>query len=319
MKKVYVLSVILLSCQLLFGCGVTESETVAEVVEIPIETVVESITEETEETANQEEILLIAEQESTVFEDIEIEVNGDKGTILVGTTGAPFTELLTQAKMQLAKDGWDLQIKYYDNYVQLNEDVLNGTLDAHMFAHQTYIDSYNDVNKTELVCVAPICYEVYGVYSKLNQDLTGISGASIALPEEMEKKARALLFMQDIGWITLKGDIGMTSILEDVETNEYNLQFSEYTQDTLTKALEENDYCIIGADMAILCGFDAEDDVLRAETKNSTSAGIYATSLVTTQEKAEDVKMQVLMEALASDVIKDYVDTTYKCALELFD
>lgn len=319
MKKRYVLPMIFLGCQLLFGCNAAESETVAEVVEIPIETTAEPVTEEAAEVLNQEDILLMAEQESTAFEDIEVEVAGDKGTILVGTTGAPFTELLTQAKILLAKDGWDLQIKYYDNYVQLNEDVLNETLDAHLFAHQTYIDSYNDVNKTELVCVAPVCYEVYGIYSKLNQDLTEIAGASIALPEEMEKKARALIFMQDIGWITLKEEIGMTSILEDVMTNEYDLQFTEYTQDTLTSALDENDYCIIGADTAILCGLDAEDDVLRAETENSISSGIYATTLVTTQEKAEDAKIQVLADTLSSDVIKDYVDDTYKGALELLD
>lgn len=315
MKKRVFLPLLAVICIVIAGCGKTEEETVLQVVEIPIEETFEN----TESTVNTEPDTISAEQEqeSVGFEDVEVEVNGDKGTILVGTTGAPFTELLTQAKIMLAQDGWDLQIKYYDNYEQLNADVLNGTLDAHLFAHQTYVDSFNYVNKTELVSVAPVCYEVYGIYSELNQDLTKVTEATIALPDEAEKKARALLFMQDLGWITLAENVGMTAIMEDIEVNDKNLQFTEYTQDTLSDVMKECDYCIAGADTAIINGLDAEDDVIRTETKNSASAGVYATLLVATQDKAEDVKLKTLADVLASDAMKEYVSDTYKGALEL--
>lgn len=315
MKKRVLLPILAMFCMAFAGCGNAESEKVLEVVEIPIEEKFEST--ESAVITESETSLAEPEQESVVFEDIEVEVNGEKGTILVGTTGAPFTELLTQAKIKLAQDGWDLQIKYYDNYGQLNADVLSGALDAHLFAHQTYIDSYNDVNKTELVCVAPVCYEVYGIYSELNQDLTKVSGSKIALPAEAEKKARTLLFMQDLEWITLAGDGGMTAIMEDIEVNDMNLQFTEYTQETLADVMKDCDYFIAGADTAIVNGLDVEDDAIRTETKNSASAGIYATLLVTTQDKAEDIKMKTLADALASDTMKEYVSDTYKGALEL--
>ncbi len=320
MKKNNLLQVILVSCMMLAGCGSLESEPVALVEEIPIEMSTD-VTGSVRDTDNigQEDSVVAVEPESEAFEDIEIEVKGDKGTILVGTTGTPFTELLTQAKLQLAEDGWDLQIQYYDDYAKLSEDVLNSVLDAHLFAHQTYMDSYNDVNKTELVSVAPVCYEVYGVYSKLNDDLTQISGATVALPAEAERKARALLFMQELGWITLKEDEGMTTVLDDIEVNKKNLQFSEYTADTLAGALDENDYCIIGADTAIVGGLSVEDDAIRTEGKNSVSAGIYATVLVTTQEKAEDAGLKLLANALASDITAEYVADTYEGALELLD
>ncbi len=320
MKKGYLLQVLLAGCIVFAGCGPVEHETVAAVEEIPIEISTEEAesTESIEETEPKDYFAAI-EQESTVFEDIEVEVKGEKGTIRVGTTGVPFTELLTQAKLQLAEDGWDLQIQYYDDYAKLSEDVLNSVLDAHLFAHQTYIDSYNDVNKTELVSVASVCYEVYGVYSKNRDDLAGITDATVALPAEAERKARALLFMHELGWITLKEDAGMTVILDDIEVNKRNLQFSEYTADTLAGALDENDYCIIGADTAIVGGLSVEDDAIRTEGKNSVSAGIYATVLVTTQEKAEDAGLKLLADALASDITAEYVADTYEGALELLD
>ena len=60
-----------------------------------------------------------------------------------------------------------------------------------------------------------------------------------------------------------------------------------------------------------------EDDAIRSETKNSLSAGIFATLLVTTNEKAEEAKMQMLTDVLLSDSMKEYVSDTYKGALEL--
>lgn len=315
MKKSVFLQIMIICALIFAGCGVTESENAVEVVEIPIEDSHESA-EETE-SMEEEKLSVVLEQESVVFEDIEVDVNGDKGTILVGTTGTPFTELLTQAKIRLARDGWDLQIKYYEDYEQLNQDVLNGVLDAHLFAHQTYIDSYNDVNKTQLVCVTPVCYEVYGVYSKLNTDLTQVTGSTVALPQEAEKKARALLFMHDMGWLVLAEGVGMTAIAEDIISNDNNLQFTEYTQETLASVMEESDYCIIGADTAIVSGLSVEDDAIRTETKNGLSAGIYATVLVTVADKAEDTKLQTLADALVSDEMKEYVSDTYEGALEL--
>ena len=315
MKKRYFLQAIFVSCILFAGCGNTESGSAAVVREIPIEADAES----TENTISEafSEAGADTTQAAEAFEDIEVEVNGNKGSILVGTVGVPYTELLTQAKLQLAKDGWDLQIRYYEDYEKLNEDVLNSVVDAHLFAHRTYIDSYNYVYKTELVGVTPVCYEVYGIYSKLNNDLTGANGAVIGLPQEAEKKARALLFLHDLGWITLKENRGMTTIMEDVETNNMNLEFTEYTQETLMSVMDESDYCIIGADMAIVGGLNVEDDVIRAETAGSTGADVYSALLVTTQEKSAEEKIQVLADALVSEEMAEYVYDTYKGALQL--
>lgn len=291
------------------GCADAGSGQTAMVEELPIEQ------ENTSPSGSSE----IYEQEKEPYEAVEVEVNGEKGTITVGTTGAPYTELLTQAKIQLAKDGWDVQVKKYDDYQKINEDVINGTLDAHLFAHQTYIDSFNDVNGTNLVAVDRISYEVYGIYSKVNQDLTKVSsGAAIGIPQDATRKARALLFMQDIGWITLKEEVGITAILDDIIENPKNLQFKEYTQDTLLQVMGETDYCIIGADMAIVAGFDAEEGVLKKETDSCDSAKAFVSLLITVEERAQEEKIKVLTAALKSAETKAYAEETYKGALAFF-
>ena len=329
MKKRSLIPILLILGLLMAGCADNEEGQNAMVQELPIEQENTSASNDlsTENGASQsdelksgDETVAIYESKKEPYEEVDIEVNGDKGVINVGTTGAPYTELLTQAKIQLAKDGWDLQIEMYDDYQKINEDVLNGTLDAHLFAHQTYMDSFNDVNGTNLVAVDKISYEVYGIYSSVNQDLTKVSGgAAIGIPQDATRKARALLFMQDIGWITLKEEVGITAILEDVIENPKNLQFKEYTQDTISQVMSETQYCVIGADMAISAGMDVEDDVLKAETDSCDSVDAFVSLLITTEENMQEEKIKVLSAALKSAQTKTYVEEIYRGALAVYN
>lgn len=321
-KRAYIMMAVFVAV-CISGCSGKDAEKQAVVRELPIgQDAGEEIPEGSEpltETVStnagagvDEEVAEELAKES--YEDIQVEVNGNKGTILVGTTGAPFTELLTQAKILLAKDGWDLQIKRYDEYEKLSEDVVNGNLDAHLFAHQTYVDSYNDVNGTSLSVVNGIVYEVYGVYSKTNPDLTNINGATIAIPADVPGKGRALLFMQDMGWITLKEKAGVTAIVEDVVENPKNLQFIEYEREALGQVFNEADYGIIGADVAIAAGFDMEEDVLQKEKSSYESVSAFSSLLIATEENVQNEKMKVLSKALNSKEVKSYVEETYEGA-----
>lgn len=327
-KKVWIVAAIL-AAVLISGCSGKEIEESAVITELLIEQTASEMTEGTQEISEELPGADSAVTESDIggkvtnelakepYEDIQVEVNGDKGTILVGTTGAPFTELLTQAKILLAEDGWDLQIKRYDDYQQLNDDVASGNLDAHLFAHPTYVESYNDVNGTSLSTVDDVLFEVYGVYSKINQDLTKINGATIAIPANVPAKGRALLFMQDMGWITLKEKVGITAILEDVIENSKNLQFVEYDRETLESVLSEADYGIIGADIAIATGWDMEEDVLQKEISDCESAKAFTSLLITTEENVQNDKMTVLSQALNAKEVKSYVEETYEGAYVL--
>ena len=299
MKKKRIFLMFLAGMFLAAGCG---NKTDAALAEQLAETVETSVVEES-----------LAKQET------EIVVEGNNGTIRVGTTGSPYLELLTQAKIQLAKKGWDLQIETYSDYNQISQDALSGKLDAHLFAHQTYIDSYNDVNGTELISSATICFEKYGIYSLLNEDLTKVtSGVKIALPEDDTRKAKALLFLQDAGYITLKENVGLTAIMEDITENPKNMEFVTYTIDDIKEVLKTADYCVMGADMAILAGLEPKKEVLKEETANSDSAKAMAALLVTTKENAGSEKLRLLEQALKSDETKKYVEDTYKGALGLF-
>lgn len=285
-----------------------------------VEEEIQTLTEETQGTASTGETEEVGTEEPETEQTPEANLEvGSAGTIIIGTTGAPYTELLTQAGILLAKDGWDVQVQTYTDYNKMNEDVVNGTLDAHLFAHQAYLDSYNDVNGTELVSVADICYEKYGIYSVLNADLTNIkNGVVIAIPKDDTQKARALLFLDELGYITLKEDVGIFAFLDDVLENPKKIEFVEYTQETLKDVLQTADYCVIGADQAILAGLEPKKEVLKEEDAHSLSAKTMAALLVTTADKTSNEKLRLLEDAIKSEEVQKYMEDTYKGAWGLF-
>ena len=321
MKKKYTyLLMVFLTLFLLSGCTSGKEKE-----DVPADALIVEETQIYVENAQGAEEMAIEEnleqkEKVSEIEQLEITVEGNKGTITVGTIGAPYDELLVQAKIMLAKEGWDLQIKEYVDYSLINQDVLNGTIDAHIFAHQTYLDSYNDVNGTELTPVAPVCYEKYGIYSLLNEDLTNIqTGSTLGIPAEDTKKAKTLLFLEELGYITLKEGVGLTAILEDIMENPHNIQFVDYTKETAVEVLNQVEYCVMGADQAILAGLEPHKVVLKEETPQMNSAKAMAALLVTTSENVENEKLLILVDALQSEMMQKYVEDTYKQAIGLFD
>ena len=58
-----------------------------------------------------------------------------KGTITVAASPTPHAEILAQAKPILEAEGWTLEVKEFQDYVQPNNVVESGEFDANYFQH----------------------------------------------------------------------------------------------------------------------------------------------------------------------------------------
>ena len=125
MKK-KVLAVLLtgvLAAGVLTGCGGTADDTAAEA----------AASEESQDASAAEEgDGEAAPEEETAEEAAPAE---EKGTITVAASPTPHAEILEAAKPILAEQGWDLEIKVFDDYVLPNQVVDSGELDANYFQH----------------------------------------------------------------------------------------------------------------------------------------------------------------------------------------
>ena len=64
-------------------------------------------------------------------------------TLTVAATPVPHAEILNFVKPQLAKEGVELKVKEFTDYIQPNVQVSEKRLDANFFQHQPYLDEFN--------------------------------------------------------------------------------------------------------------------------------------------------------------------------------
>ena len=79
---------------------------------------------------------------------------------------------------------------------------------------------------------------------------------TVAVPNDTTNEARALLLLEDLGYITLKNDAGITATILDIEGNPYNIEFKEVEAAQLPNVLSDVDYAVINSNYAIEAGLN---------------------------------------------------------------
>ena len=236
-------------------------------------------------------------------------------TITVGASPAPHAEILEVAKDILAEQGITLEIKQYNDYIQPNTAVEDGSLDANYFQHITYMNDFNEQNGTHLVSVAEVHYEPFGLYAGKTASLDELAdGAQIGVPNDATNEARALLLLQQEGLITLKEDAGITATVNDITENPKNLDIVEMEAAQLPLRLADLDMAVINGNYAIDAGLKVSD-ALAVESADGEAAKAYVNVLTVKEGREDDPAIQALAEALCSDEVKAFMEETYDGAV----
>ena len=98
----------------------------------------------------------------------------DEKTIVVAASPTPHAEILEIAKDVLAEEGYTLEIKVFTDYVQPNNVVESGEIDANYFQHTPYLDDFNAQNGTHIVSAAAIHVEPMGLYGGKQSSLDAL-------------------------------------------------------------------------------------------------------------------------------------------------
>ncbi len=230
----------------------------------------------------------------------------------VAATPVPHAELLEQVKPVLAKEGVELDIKVFTDYVQPNQQVADGHIDANFFQHKPYLDSFNKEHKTNLVAVGLIHVEPFGAYSQKIQSIKELKdGALVALPNDPSNGARALLLLQKQGLIKLKDPANILATSRDIVDNPKHLKFRELEAATLPRILPDVDLALINTNYAMEAGLNPVKDALFIEGADSP----YANLVVTTEAKKDSPAIKKLVQALQSPQIKQFILDKYKGAI----
>lgn len=133
----------------------------------------------------------------------------------------------------------------------------------------------------------------------------------IAVPNDTTNEARALLLLQDKGYIKLKDGAGITATVADIAENPYGITFKEVEAAQLPNILRDVDYAIINSNYAISAGLSPVSDALTIEGSSSA----YGNILATKAGKEETPAIKALKAALSSRAVADFISTKYKGAV----
>ena len=242
--------------------------------------------------------------------------NNDENVITIAASPTPHAEILEIAKQELAKEGYTLEIKTFNDYVVPNTATEDGEVDANYFQHQPYLTTFNAEQGTHLVSVASVHYEPFGIYPGSKDSIAALAnGDKIAIPNDGSNRARALLLLEAQGLIKLKDGVGVEATVLDIVENNLNLQIVEMEAAQISNVRDSVALAVINGNYALAAGLNAGKDAIATEDASSVAAQTYANILVVKEGNENSAKIQALIKALTSDAVKDYINSTYAGAV----
>lgn len=241
----------------------------------------------------------------------------DQGkTIKIAASATPHGKILEEAKKILEKEGWDLQVTTFVDYVQPNMVVESGDFDANYMQHLPYMENFNKEQKTHLVNAGSIHYEPFGIYPGKESDLSKISeGATIAVPNDTTNEARALLLLQDNGLITMKEGAGFTATVNDIVDNPHNLVIKELEAAQISRIKDEVAFVVLNGNYALEAGFSVAKDSIAYERSDSDAATTYVNIIGVKEGNENKEGIKALVKVLKSNEIKKYIEDTFDGAV----
>ncbi|ALM86403.1 MetQ/NlpA family ABC transporter substrate-binding protein [Bordetella sp. N] len=230
----------------------------------------------------------------------------------VGVTGGPHAEIFEVVKQEAAKQGLNIQIIEFSDYVQPNVALAAGDLDVNSYQHQPYLDNANADRGYKLVSIAKTVIFPMGVYSKKVKNLADLKeGARIGLPNDPTNGGRALLLLQTQGLIKVDPKVGLKATPLDVVGNPKKFRFIELDAAQLPRSLDDTDASVINTNFAMQAGLNPKTDSIAQEAGDSP----YANVLVVREKDKNRPEFAKLVAAYHSQAVKDFIAKKYKDAV----
>jgi D-methionine transport system substrate-binding protein len=181
----------------------------------------------------------------------------DKKELVFGATAGPYADQIRFGiQPLLEKKGYKVKIVEFNDYIQPNHALAQGALDANAFQHVVYLNKFASDNKLALSELLKVPTAPIAVYSRKHKTLDEVKeGASVALPNDPTNAARALVVLEQIGWIKLReGYDPIRASEKDVAVNLRKIRLIPLEAAQLPRSLDDTDYSFVNGNFALASG-----------------------------------------------------------------
>lgn len=233
-------------------------------------------------------------------------------TISIGVSPVPHADIINFVKPTLEKEGVNVKVIEFNDYVQPNLALDSKELDANFFQHKPYLDTFAKEHKLNLAVLCAVHLEPMGVYSKSVKAIGDVpEGAKVGIPNDPTNGGRALKVLESAGLIKVNPSAGILATKRDVTENPKKLEFVEVEAAQLPRALDDVTIAVINSNFALSANLNPVKDAIAIEAKDSP----YANIVVVRAGDENRPELQKLKAALLTPDVKKFLEEKYKGAV----
>lgn len=246
----------------------------------------------------------------------------DPKEVVIGTSAGPYADQVKLGiKPILEKQGYKVKLVEFNDYIQPNFALAEGSLDANIFQHIIYLTKFSTEHKLALSELIKIPTAPIAIYSQKHKTLNDVKeGTTVALPNDPTNQARALVLLDQLGWIKLRANYDPVRTSEkDIATNTRKIKLIPLEAAQLPRSLQDTDYSFVNGNYALASGLKLKD-ALATEKISPNYANLVA---VRTADKDKQFARDIAAAYRSREFLDvtnkhfaDYAKTDYQLALE---
>lgn len=270
---------------------------------------ISSENEVAEGDAVQVEIEQISSIEYTAEEVTAVADN--RKAIKIAVVGTQEKDILSVADSVMKTSDYKIELVECSDYTSPAELVANGEVDGALCMNQVYIDSYNKIHDTDLTIKERIYLDPLAIFPGSITDMNFVSaGFKVAVQEGEVSVARALYLLEQKGLLEVDDAAKYQATMSDVTSNPYNISIETVNVENGWPNADEYGLIICDYNRALIAGIDPYSSI-GEENRNSGIIDLFAVGLVVKQEKLDDSKTSIIIKAVNSEEVENYMSTSF--------
>ena len=197
----------------------------------------------------------------------------------------------------LQAKGYNPEMVSFDDSIQPNVALAEGSIDINWFQHEPYLTAYNAENGTDFVMVQPKTYApLFAMYSTKHEKLEDIpDGAVIGVCNDATNQDRGLKMLADNGLITLDESVEVATV-HDIKDNPHNFTFQEAEMQMLPQSIDDLDAICLAGQHMVNAGSDPSAYLIKSSDEQE-----YAVGFVVSAENADAAWAKDIAETAQCD------------------
>lgn len=182
----------------------------------------------------------------------------EQKVIRIGTSVGDFGTMARDfIAPELKKQGYTIKVTEFSDIMGPNIALNDGSIDINTFQHRFFLEGFNKSNNSNLLPIFQIPTGPLGLYSGRKQTLQEVEkGAVVAVPLDTTNYSRALILLQDLGWIKLSENVAdpFSVSAKDIISNPHGIILKEIESPLIPRIRVDVDYAIITGNFAASSG-----------------------------------------------------------------